>query len=273
MTGACSPDCAGTSAAVDPWRLYLELPNAAVDYDLAGLADRLGLGGTAGPDGAWILHFGSTAIQMQYGADAERLLRAVLDGADAIASVGNASVLPPEHGHIIALSIQPAAIHGVKAGDGKWVMDRLQQIQQLCCAAAILSEATGATRLYCATARLWSPAAALIDAIAALERQGIPPLLHIVAFLGGTSNGDAVLSSRGLCVIAGFELVMRYPPALPVVEAIRRLARLAVHALVAGPLQSGAVVAGIAPGETLTIGTAGENERAMGIMPVVLRFV
>jgi hypothetical protein len=210
------------------------LPDAAA---LPSLVDRLGL---LDPIGG--LH--DTAITLQFGGT-DMLLSAQTSSPalqDPVASrgIGDVSTAPPDSELSLRICLeQPDRASG----------RHIQQVQHLCAAAAMIAEACGAERMYWPPARLWSPVTALAEAVAASEAQGLPPVLHLVAFL----PEDGAVVTRGLAYLCGIELRLTcdVPMALP--EMVRRLARLAVHAMLVGPLAPGASVAGLEPGELILV--------------------
>ena len=131
--------------------------------------------------------------------------------------------------------------------------------QRLCCVAAMLAAALGATRMAWLPARLWSATADLGDAIAAMETEGLPPILHLIGFASDVQAGAprAQLQSRGLAFFADCELRLDYPAAMPPTEALRRLARLAIHAMLNGAPAPGQTMPGLVDGELLRVAPAG----------------
>ena len=82
---------------------------------------------------------------------------------------------------------------------------RVAAVQQLCVLAAMIGELIEAQRLCWSPAGLWSPVAALADAVAAGEERGVPPVMHLAAFLPA-GEGEGI--TRGLAFFAGSELLL-----------------------------------------------------------------
>jgi hypothetical protein len=214
------------------------------DAELPALIDQLDLVrgvGSSDSDGAWTLRVGGTAMQLVSG----RAARALFDAGDADAplSIGGAASEAPDPVGLLAIRLVQAEFADQQA--------HLAAVQQLCVAAVALGSALGATRLFWPPAQLWSPFAALTDAVAALQDQGLPPVLHLVAM---RRAGAARMQTGGLAHFCGVELAIDHPAEMTEADAVRRLARLAIHAMIVGPMLPGASVAGLAPGETLVVG-------------------
>lgn len=204
----------------------------------------------AGTGDRHALRFADSAVDLLVG---EAALAAWQGAAAAVAvrSIGTAAITVPEVSGLIALSLHTPSSE---------IADRheqLQRAQHLFAVAAIVGEAFAAKRLYWPPAALWSPMSALSDAVAAMEAQRLPPVLHMVAFAAEEkmrADGSAVIRSFGLAHFCDVELSLVHPSALSHADAVRRLARLVVHALVVGPLQPGAAVPGMEQGEMLIVG-------------------
>ena len=208
------------------------------------------------------LNYAGTRILLDYGRAVEAALGEAAGRPDA-SVIGGVAPADDEGGGALRLRL-------VTDGDG---LDQLRAVQRLCCVAAILGTAMRAERLYWQPAHLWSPVAALSQAVAAMEAEGLPPVLHLIAFrYADTQGGTAshLLQSRGLAHFCGLELMLDYPADMAQTDALRRLARLAIHAMVAGPLRAGAAVEGLSAGETLTVGPLRRDADGM-LMRVRLR--
>ena len=127
-------------------------------------------------------------------------------------------------------------------------------MQRLCAVAALLAGLVGADVLYWSPAALWSSTAMLGEAVKAMERQGLPPVLHLVAFRASVTDGDLRLTSRGLAWFAGHEIRLSTPSSLSVTQALRRAARLAVDAMLHNGLEGPMIVDGLEAGEKLAVG-------------------
>jgi hypothetical protein len=244
MTQRMADPAAPSSAQPD----CLFLVGGRSDEDIAGLADRLGLtdvshGDT--PEAAIVLKLLDTRMVVYRGAAAFERWRAL--SANASVAIGGTSVDPPDADALLAVELISLPYPHQSA--------HLAAVQQLCVAAVALGSAVGTERLYWPPACLWSPFAALTDAVAALEAPGLPPVLHLVAMTqGAAAAGNKRLRTRGLAHFCNAELALDHPDSLSATDAVQRLSRLAIHAMIVGPMQAGAMVAGLAPGEQLQVG-------------------
>lgn len=158
---------------------------------------------------------------------------------------------------------------------------RTAAAQAMAAAAALIAGALGARAMFWSPAQLWSPTAMLGEAAVAMQRQGLPPVLHVVAFAVHRFAATLVIDTRGLAWFGGWELRLICPHHYNPAEGLRRAGRLAIAMMVEGPgggLNSvsdmadgwaSATVPGLLPGERLTIGALlSEGERT--ILPVTL---
>jgi hypothetical protein len=219
-------------------------PRADDAEPLSQLLGRAGLRQSNTADRQW--RFGATIITLETDSVAHAKL-GDLCTAGSPSGIGRCRTNLEKEEWVIALAPAQQAAGADRAA-------YLQTVQQLFAAAALVSQILGMTRLFWPPAQLWSPTSALVEAIAPLERSGIPPVLHLIAFL--EQPGIAVIQSRGLAYFCGIELALAHDGVMPPSEVVRRLARLCIHAMVTGPMQPGAVIAGMEPGETLSVGSA-----------------
>lgn len=114
----------------------------------------------------------------------------------------------------------------------------------------------GEAALYWPPAQLWSrfDRDFVAPSVAALERQGLPPVMHFIAFLCDEAKGSVCVRTRGLLFFAGAELRLSAPSPVSAREALRAAARLAIDAMLqrgpAGPM----IVDGLNKGERLRLG-------------------
>jgi hypothetical protein len=237
-----------------------DIPRQPASDEVRAKLKQLGLAPVMGADtaGPIRVEFAGTTLTLFTGPDAHDQYHD-LQAAEKLQAIGGVTVADPDpdQSGLLALRVEGAP------GDRR---QRLQQVQHQCVVAAMIGEVFAAQRLYWPPAALWSPMGALVDAITALESEGLPPILHLVAF---TSSADAV-RTRGLAHFCGIELQLQTPRDFPATEAVRRLARLAVHAMIVGPLEPGAAIAGLARGEQLIIGMALDGIRPP-VVPVHLQ--
>lgn len=223
-------------------------PNDALTHDLIA---RLGLTpvplASATSADAVLMTYHGTRLRCRWGSAPHADLLTALSASGAVQSVGDVSSAPPAQPYSLAIDLVGA------------YPDRSAQliaIQHLCCATAMLSAALGAKRMFWPPAALWSSTSELGSAIAAMEAEGLPPVLHLVAFrYADGDHGRSLLTSRGLALFIGAELQLDYPTNFGGAEAVRRLARLAIHAMIAGPPGPKTHMPGILPDELLTVGS------------------
>lgn len=90
--------------------------------------------------------------------------------------------------------------------------------------------------------------------MAAIDGQGMPPVMHLVAFNMSGDAGAVTVTTRGLAFFAGAELRLSGPSPLSARDALRTAARLAVDGMLqrgpAGPM----IVDGLNMGERLRLG-------------------
>lgn len=118
-------------------------------------------------------------------------------------------------------------------------------------------------------ARLWSrfDRDFVAPTIAAMERQGLPPVMHLVAFSAMADDAGIAVFTRGLAFFAGAELRLSGPSLLSERDALRSAARLAIDAMLqrgsAGPM----IVDGLNKGERLRLGapTVEDGDRVIPV--------
>ena len=216
--------------------------------DPAALFDRLGLK----PDGAR-LTVGGTGIEWAAGAEALAAAGPLAGGNGHLLGIASAPDLSA--GHTLAFRV---ADRQRAAG--------VQPVLRLCTAVGLVAAAIGADSIGWLPANLWSSASLFGEAVVATERQGLPPIMHLVAF----EASDAVIETHGLAWFCGHELRLTAPSAYPEREALRRAARLAIDAFMHDGLAGPMTVAGIDKGEQLVIGPRVDNG-SVSYVPVELR--
>ena len=228
---------------------------------IASLLDRLDLkeaGAGNAQGGSRMLAFGGVAVSMSW------TKTPALPALDDDAALAGASRAIPA-GLTFALDLPQ-----LQRSDG---LQRFQAAQRLAALAAVVGAAFAASRMLWTPAQLWSPVAMLGDAVAALERQGLPPVLHLVA-MRRLMTAEGPLSSmqtRGLNWFCGSELRIDHPEAMSDADVVKRLARLCIHAMVAGPLEPGAAVPGLDRGEMLIAGPWASDAGGGPVLPLRLR--
>jgi hypothetical protein len=217
--------------------------------DMIGpLLRQLGLLADAASSGAADEGIG-TAVALLFGDTAVALTMG--DGADGPPTDGmaNPSVMPIGQG-VAASPIAAAEAWlrldvTVAPGD-----DRMLVAQRLCSLSALLAARLPVTRLCWLPNQLWTDSRPLADAVIAVERQGLPPVMHLIGFLPGA---DGSVTTRGLDWFGLQDMRISAPTGLPVADLVRRLARLAAEQLaVRAPLRRGRYP-GIERGEWVSI--------------------
>lgn len=228
----------------DAWALLALPDHARFDGDtLSAKLRQLGLidHGSVADDPAsetWTCRFGALPFRLTIGIAAQAFL-------------AEAAALSEPAGLGIAIVIYASSEPSC---------DTVDVAQQLCAVTALLAEVSGATSLYWSPARLWSPTNLLADAVAAMEVQSLPPVLHIVAFEPGASaDGKWSLSTRGLGWLVGHEMTVNFPTELSQCDASDRVHRLVVAALVHRGLTGPMRVPGVLQGEYFEIRPADTN--------------
>lgn len=196
-------------------------------------------------------HWG-TSIGVTGGPVAAQMLREQAQlGA---ASLAGLDIVPDmQRCDVVALSLQrlPATA-------------RAQAVQRLAFMAATLCEVVQASAMFWPPAQLWSNPNDLAAAVIAMEEQGLPPLLHFVAFaylLADKTDvaGEHGISTHGLAWMVGQEIEVMAPLTLANPEILRRCARLAVDVMVKGAYAGPMEVAGLSRGEVLSIAAVDQS--------------
>lgn len=128
--------------------------------------------------------------------------------------------------------------------------DRTLLAQRLCALSALLAARLPVTSLCWLPNQLWSDARLLADAVIAVERQGLPPVMHLVGFIPAT---DGSVATRGLDWFGLQDMRISAPGGMAAADLVRCLARLAAEQLaVRAPLRRGRYP-GIARGDWVSI--------------------
>lgn len=184
----------------------------------------------------WTCRFGALPFRLTIGIAAQSFLAQAASPPADSAAIATALV--------IEASVGPSC-------------DPVDLAQQLCTMAALIAELTGARRFYWPPARLWSPTRLLADAVAVMESQSLPPVLHIVAFDKSESgDGQWSLTTCGLGWLVGHEMTLNCPSLFSHSDGLRRATRLAIDAMVHRGLIGPMTVGGLTKGETMVIGPA-----------------
>lgn len=150
--------------------------------------------------------------------------------------------------------------------------DPLETAQSLCAIAALLTPLARVHALFWRPAALWTPASSLAEAAVAIDRQGLPPVLHVVSFTlddmapAGAEEQRRSLTSHGLGWFGVADMRLFYPAGQPFQWALRRATRLAIDAMVNGWLPAGTLVDGMEPGERILFSSPGAVDGAHTIV-------
>ncbi len=154
---------------------------------------------------------------------------------EALGAMGEGHDAP----HIIGLSLDPIEL-----------TVRPRAVQAIAHVASLIGTAADATAIYWPPAKLWSDAAELPHAVAAMEGSGMPPILHFVRF---SVPNPGEMATEGLGWLAGHELAATMPADMTAAEGVRRLARFAIDLMLNGPMAGDMVIAGLERGERIHI--------------------
>lgn len=167
----------------------------------------------------------SVPMRLVGGVAAHDAFGAVRDGHDAP--------------HIMGLSLGPVDL-----------ADRPRAVQAIAHVASLIASVVDAQAIFWPPANLWSNVSELPHAVAAMERSGMPPILHFVQF-SAPKPGEMV--TEGLAWLAGHELAATMPADMTAAEGVRRLARFSIDLMLNGPMAGDVVIAGLARGERIHI--------------------
>lgn len=201
------------------------------------------------PDDAQRLRFGGTAIQWEEGARAAPMFSEAVRAPSRC--IGPIALPDSEGGWRLALRCVD------DSGD-------LEGMLRLSALTGMIASGIDQCVVGWLPARLWSATALFCDAVSAVERQGLPPVMHLVGF-DCTEQEAIIVTTDGLSWFCGQELRLTAPLACGARQALRHAARLAIDAMVHGGLNGPMTVAGIGSDEELVIGRAAD-----GIVPIAL---
>ncbi len=132
--------------------------------------------------------------------------------------------------------------------------DPVGAVQRLCSVAALIGQMVEARSLEWLPIGHRSDFAPFGAAVVALERQGVPPVLHLLAFDAGAGEGRRQVTTRGLGWFDLPELCLDGPASMSAGQLVRRAARLAIDQLVARSAVGAGRYPGIEPGERIIVG-------------------
>lgn len=117
----------------------------------------------------------------------------------------------------------------------------------------LLIDMFDASHIFWSPARLWSDAVQFRASIAEMLASGMPPVLHLIAFRRREVDGVDSIGTRGLAHFTGQELEAPIPPAWTVADVVRRLSRLALDAMLNGPIRYPRTMRGLDAGERIGV--------------------
>jgi hypothetical protein len=188
----------------------------------------------------WYVSLGTFGAWLARADEAGHAVRAALDGsattAGAVQPTGTSAA-----DWFLLTQAEPAG--GARA-------EATRELLKLTCLAA---DTLGATHFYWSPAALWSEIAALRTAVSEMLSSGMPPVLHLVAFL---TDASGHVATRGLGYFAGQELAVVQAGGLGRADQVRRLARLAIDMMANGPISGKRRFPGLSSGETVAVDPA-----------------
>lgn len=132
--------------------------------------------------------------------------------------------------------------------------------------ATLLADMTGASHIFWSPARLWSEIPAFRSAVTEMLDSGMPPLLHLVAFVDG--QGGQYLETRGLSYFCGQELRLIDAGNLSRTEQVRRLARLSLDMMMNGAIAVPRRFPGLGAGESIAVAPGGAESGGASVLVV-----
>ena len=130
--------------------------------------------------------------------------------------------------------------------------------------AMLLVDLCDAEQFYWSPADLWSDAAHCRLAVAEMLDSGMPPVLHLVAFVDADHGGG--IRTRGLSHFCGQELSLWPVDGMDRLAQMRRLVRLALDMTMNGPITAPRRFPGLVAGEVIQI----QPRPAVSGMPLVV---
>ena len=144
---------------------------------------------------------------------------------------------------------------GDLARDGATLDDAFKMI-------VLLIDLFDASHFFWSAARLWSDAPQLRASIAEMQASGMPPVLHLVAFRRRGEDAGERMRTRGLSLFTGQELEAAVPAGWTVADMVKRLARLAIDAMLNGPVVREQAAPGLHAGERVRLMPPDPEDRA-----------
>ena len=231
--------------------------------ELQAALRRMGLDPAAVADPATIdtLHRDGAMWQVQFGGLSALVSVAAADTGSASARASDTRVNDTRAADALVNDTRAADARANDTRDAPSVCLRVQPLAQMSPAdiiaesrelfklAVLLIDLVGAHELYWSPADLWSDAARFREAVVEMLDSGMPPVLHVVAFVD-TGAGDAIVT-RGLRYFCGQELVLETADGFDHLARMRRFVRLAVDMAINGPIRAPRIFPGLVPGELI----------------------
>lgn len=237
-----------------PFALLAGDPGAVAPAGLAARLRRMGLRPEPAPDdpstliegGAMRLSFG--ALSVLAGPPTPAMRAVIAPGAADVAVAGSVPAADWAERAMVFVPGHDAPDVGTPPPPAQRYFDR--RFFELL---VLLIDTFDADFLFWSPAGLWSRADQFRAAVAEMLGSGMPPVLHLVAFVGGGTVDDPRIVTRGLAHFTGQELTACPPAHFDQRAAVRRLARLALDMMINGPVTTARDFPGLDAGEMMQV--------------------
>jgi hypothetical protein len=182
------------------------------------------------------------------------------------------------------IALVPDAMEDAESARVIDVLRLLYQMAYQCCVAL------HPEYIFWSPANLWSSAECFAESVEEMFKSGLPPVLHMVAFVPPHSDladldqklegaDDGILNadpaavariSRGLALFCGQEVWAIAPKGMDEAQLLRRVARLAADMMVNGPIVEQHIVPGIDPGERIHLLPTFQDRDHVGLVRVII---
>jgi hypothetical protein len=159
--------------------------------------------------------------------------------------------------------------------------ERLGFLRDICQIANMCSIFFSAKGIFWSAGRIWSPANIFMQSMDEMFKNGILPVMHMIDFIitygnqnlhntSGPAPENASYVSRGLSLFCDQEILASVPDGMSAAGIVRRMARLAAHMMVNGPIREQQFVAGIEQGERISLLPDTHGRERLGILRMEL---